>query len=253
MQARYAHISLDAGTSETYQRLKGGDCGSFEVVMANIEALASAKRSSSSRTEIIVSFLLQSENFLELPFLSGQLRRLNVNLEIKMQQYDERRLMSEVEVERAYRIIRDLRGRDECEVYKIVAVQNQHEALQKISKRQSLIDFASCYASKLGLSATVDPHGNVQSCCQYHQPTLGILGTIQSGFAEIWRAGVAPPPIGKDPRVHCLNCSPSDEFINRFVTFLKRAYGTDPTFLDWVEQNFVSTGRQMKIGSEINE
>jgi len=234
--AKFAHISIDAGSDATYQRLKKGRPGDFEQVMANLETLAHGRAAASSRVEVVASLLLQSDNFREIPALSQRLKHVGVDtLEIKMQHFDARRGMRHAEVEEAYRLIDAVRQADEGPGYRIVKVQDIQEALAKVAPDARPIDFPVCYANRLGLNATVDPTGGLQTCCQYYQATLGCQGQIHDGFVAIWGSEQRRRTLLKDPRRHCVNCSPSDEFVNRFVACLQRAYEYDPTILTWVE------------------
>lgn len=240
MAANYVHVSLDAGSDLTYQRLKGGREGDFEKVLGNISALAALKRFAKSNVEIVVSFLLQDENFREVPILSKELKRIGVEiLELKMQHFDKRRHMTPDTVHEAYEIIRKVQCEDDCASYRVVIVQSEDLALAKIREGTPTIDFPRCFANQLGLNATVDPRGNLQTCCQYYQQTLGPQGHVSAGFSSLWAGEKRTELLKRDPRKTCVNCSPSDEFVNRFVAFLCKAHCEDPSFLSWVEENFV--------------
>jgi hypothetical protein len=120
--------------------------------------------------------------------------------------------------------------------FRVVIVQSREQAHSKVHDGRQQVDFDRCYANLLGLNGTVDPDGSLQSCCQYYQKTLGPVGSISSqSLRSVWFGDNRRNILNLEPRAHCINCSPSDEFVNRFVQFLKDAYGLDPHFLDWVE------------------
>ena len=251
MRAQYVHISLDAGTDETYQKLKHGKTGNFDIVLSGIKKLALKKKGmGSERPEIVVSFLLQDENYREILQTSKVLKSIGVNtFEIKMQHFDERRQMSELTVHEAYRLVQTAKSDDEDSPdYQVLAVQSEAMALTKIRAGSPAVDFPRCYANLLGLNSTIDARGNIQTCCQYFQTsndqthsehTLGVQGKLKGGLASAWKSPERAEVLKRDPRKICSQCSPSDEFVNRFVSFLCDASREDPSFLDWVERNYV--------------
>lgn len=240
MAANYVHVSLDAGCDLTYQRLKAGRPGNFEKVLANLEGLASLKRVLGSNVEIVVSFLIQDENYREIPVVSKRLKALGVEtFELKMQHFDERRHMTPGTVHEAYELIRKVQSEDDSATYRVVVVQSEDVALARIRTNGRSIDFPRCFANQLGLNATVDPRGNLQTCCQYYQRTLGVQGKVSEGLRDLWRGPERTKLMQLDPRITCINCSPSDEFVNRFVAFLCKAHAEDPSFLSWIEENYV--------------
>jgi len=247
MVAEYVHISLDAGRDETYRKLKGGRQGSATRVLENVKMLAARRNEKHSGLEIVVSLLLQEENYKEIPELSKRLRGSGVNtFEIKMQHFDERRHMKEQAVHEAYHLVQDTKKEDDGVDYKVLAVQSEDAAVNKIRAGAPAIDFRRCYANLLGLNATIDARGNIQTCCQYYQTsagkehTIGVQGSLSQGFSTIWNSAERLAVLNRDPRGICSSCSPSDEFINRFVAFLRKADLEDPSFLDWVQKHFVS-------------
>jgi hypothetical protein len=186
---------------------------------------------------VVVSFLLQAENFRELDILGRQLKDIGVDsLEVKMQHFDARRHMSEDGVEQAYRCIDQVRRLDDGR-FRVVVVQSKEDALKKVRAATDRITFSRCYANELGLNPTVDPEGFLQTCCQYYQSTLGRQGSAKlEGFEEVWKGKKRRSALDRNPQGICDNCSPSDEFLNRFVDFLREANGVDGSLLTWVQK-----------------
>jgi radical SAM protein with 4Fe4S-binding SPASM domain len=237
LRAKYVHVSLDAFSDATYRSLKKGRPRDFQRVLTNLRLLARLRREAGSPMQVVVSFLLQSENYREIPGLSRHLKETGVDvLEIKMMHHDSRRGMTPDQVREAYHLLEEVQRTDEDTTYRLVRVQDEEEALAKLRGVPSPIDFPCCYANRLGLNTTIDPRGNVQSCCQYYQGTLGVQGNISDGLETVWNSDLRREVLRRDPRDHCIECSPSGRFVNRFVDFLRRAYEQDPTFLDWVEE-----------------
>jgi MoaA/NifB/PqqE/SkfB family radical SAM enzyme len=238
LAARQVHVSVDAGSDETYRRLKRGRHGDFQTVVDNIAALV-RERGSTPTPEIVVSYLLQEDNVDELPGFARQIKTLGVDtIEIKMQHYDARRVMLKGDVDRAYECIGELTQYLDDHTFRTVVVQTRAEANKKLDADRSAVDFEMCYANLLGLNATIDPTGKVHMCCQYHQPTLDEIGDVggAESFDALWHGDRRLSALRAAPRDKCQNCSPSDQFVNRFVEFLTQAHSGDSSFLDWVEQ-----------------
>jgi pyruvate-formate lyase-activating enzyme len=255
MNANYVHVSLDAGTDETYRRLKRGRTGDFDTVLKHVTEILQRRelrRKDFHRRQdrdvepaVVVSVLLQPENFRELLAISQRVKDMGVDsVEIKMQHFHADRRMSEREVKEAYRVIDEVRQLDDGR-FCVVVVQSEDQAIGKVRGNDVSITFSRCYANELGLNATVDPAGNLQTCCQYYQGTLGPQGcATKLGFGQVWSSDERRATLRRDPREilsdrqdqyqrRCTNCSPSDEFVNRFIDFLRRANEEDPEFLTW--------------------
>ena len=238
LSAKYIHVSVDAGSDETYQHLKRGKPGDFENVINNIALLREARGRIGEGPEIVVSFLLQEENYSELRSLAERAKAIAVDsLEVKMQHFDARRMMSRKAVAEVYDAI-DQMSRDlSDDKFRIIVVQGRDEAFRKIQPDAQPISFKKCYAGLLGLNHTIDPAGTVWACCQYYQKTLGSFGNIKEKSLEsIWTGPVRRTKLEVNPTGVCVNCSPSDEFVNKFVHFLQEAHERDDSFLDWIEK-----------------
>ena len=238
MSAQYVHVSIDAGSEETYHRLKGGVRGDFAKAINGVENLRK-QRGKEEKPEIVVSYLLQMENYRELEGLAVCAESAGADvLEVKMQHFDSRRVMSEQAVRESLESIERIRRSLASPKFRVVAVQDDGEALAKV--RKSSIPFTRCYAHELGLSSTISAIGEVQTCCQSYQPTLGAMGNLKKeGFVPIWNSARRSEILMSDPSKHCESCSPSDDFVNRFVHFLRMSQEEDGTFLKWVEEEAI--------------
>jgi MoaA/NifB/PqqE/SkfB family radical SAM enzyme len=240
MTADYVHISIDAGSEQTYHDLKGGKLGDYSRALGAVSRLQ-AQRGGGRTPQIVVSYLLQMENFNELESLAAVVRAAGADvLEIKMQHYDAARIMAEEAVLEALRSIKRISASLSSSSFRIVAVQDEVDAIAKV--HQPSVPFHHCYAHELGLSTTVTATGEVQTCCQYYQSTLGALGSLKDGntFPVIWRGARRNTILrSSEPSKVCDSCSPSDDFVNRFLHFLQTENSKDPTFLGWVEEEVV--------------
>jgi hypothetical protein len=195
------------------------------------------QRGSASTPEIIVSCVLQQANYRELGKLAESAKKKGADsLEIKMQHFDARRGMTEAAVRHAFASIDEIRRTHAGPEFRVIAVQDESAAIAKIKPDRNQISFSRCYANELGLNATISATAEVNTCCQYYQNTLGVVGDVsRTRFKAIWFSGKRREVLKGDAKVKCVNCSPSDDFVNRFVQFLADSHASDPKFLDWVE------------------
>lgn len=250
LRAEFVHVSLDAGCDATYRRLKKGRPGDFHRVVENLGELARLRTEAASHVRIVASVVLQSENYREMPALSPMLKETGVDvLEVKMMHFDPRRGMTADEVHETYRLLAEVRLADEDATFRVVEVQTEEEALAKLHPDPRSVDFPTCYAGRLGLNTTISPRSEVQSCCQYYQPTLGVMGRLEDGFGAVWAGRQREAVLAGDPRTKCVNCSPSDQFVNQFVDFLRQANKLDATFLDWAEATILHAREESATAS----
>jgi wyosine [tRNA(Phe)-imidazoG37] synthetase (radical SAM superfamily) len=261
MKSTYVHVSLDAGSPETYRDLKGGKEEYFERVMSNIQRLVEMRKAEGSKTRIIVSWLLQSENYQELEGVAQRLNTMGIDdLQIKMQHWDEHRHMTRDEVKSFYeKSVKKVRK--QAPNVTVTLVQDEEMAMAKIGvsrkKRSDLVQigetaktefmpFDQCFAQRLRANTTIGPaaatnpkslsvEGLVHACCQYFEKqVLEPFGetdgmNLRAVLESLTRENILST---QSPRDRCKQCSPSDYFINFFMQFLIDTYDFYPAILD---------------------
>jgi len=239
LSAQFAHISLDAGSDDMYQKLKSAKPRWYWGVIANIERLANHKVASGSQVHIIVSLLLQAENYNEIPRLDKLLRSIGANtFEIKMQHFDEHRVMSESQVKEAFELVRGIQEQDRPASYRIVTNQTEAQALAKVHPSNEHVQADVCYSAALG-NCTITATGKLAPCCHYFYPTIGDFGSIEHGVDAAWQRGESV--LKRPPRSVCTQCAPSDARIISFVEMVKSALD-DATFLEWAQARVAAEG-----------
>jgi radical SAM protein with 4Fe4S-binding SPASM domain len=75
---RYIHISVDAGTKETYEKIRKG--GKWETLNQNISELIKARKNRNLKRPLVsTNFVLMKNNFRELPQYVKKMAELNVD------------------------------------------------------------------------------------------------------------------------------------------------------------------------------
>jgi hypothetical protein len=252
---QWAHVSLDAGSNKTYVELKKNKpyvppsrpnvIGPFDVVIMNIERMVKQRQAAESSAKIVVSVVVQNENYPEVEGLAHRLKAMGVDVfQIKMQHFDERRIMPRSTVRAFYRQIlpkiKDLADKrfmvevlppDEESAH----FKNEGQLIQIIKKTgravlASPIDFHRCW---VGLwSRTLTPDGFLNRCCQVHSEILPPDGNIyDTPLKDIWESAQNALNSTLDPRGTCRECAPQDLFMNRLISFLHEAATLNPLLI----------------------
>lgn len=78
-RARWVRVSLDAGSPETYARIRGVSASQFERALKSIEKLVAAKSFCMSDTTIGISFVVTRENYREIVDAARRAKSLGVD------------------------------------------------------------------------------------------------------------------------------------------------------------------------------
>ncbi len=250
---QWAHVSLDAGSNKTYVELKKnrayveprpGVMGPYDVVMFNINRMLQQRKKTGSEGRVIVSVLIQSENYMEIEGLAGRLKDMHIDLfQIKMQHFDQRRMMPPSAIDYFYDTIKPkieaLEDKDFLLEFlpnsKAAArTKNEGQLLQIIRNKNTVtpvlaspIDFEYCAVQDY--SRTISPDGSVNACCQVHDAILPSAGNIFNNSLQDILASERNAQISQmDPRGICNNCAPSDRYMNKLVSVLCMAARVNP-------------------------
>jgi MoaA/NifB/PqqE/SkfB family radical SAM enzyme len=243
MHAEYVHVSLDAGSEQTYQSLKQGKKGFYTRVMNNLKVLVERRKETRSKVQVVVSCLLQPENVHQLVSMSKSVRDLGVDqFQLKMQHFDPHRGMTAAQVRRVYeRLIPRIRKLLEGSRTRLMPLQSEPVALVKIAGTAAEMSFERCYAWLAG-GVTIRPHnqgggGVIERCCHYAMGALGSVGiTTGPDLVQILKDAQRPEIAHQDPRGICTECPPYDLWLNKFMDFYVKAHRSDPTFDPWARR-----------------
>jgi len=242
MHATFIQFSVDAGTAETYRTLKfslggkksGGE-NLFEHVMANMDFLMMLRAEMVRTPEMVISFLLQSQNHHEIKTLFDRISKHgDIHYQIKMQHFHVDRAMKDEEIDWVYqKAIPSIRKANAGRRGQISVVQDEALAHEKAHGLVQIgggsvnhTPFDRCWVAWLG-SSVVSADGN-HPCCEYYNGKN--LPAWQNGlFSAGRRYSLEQAP-------HCEGCSPTDGFINSFVQFLIRLYPSYPEILEWTQE-----------------
>ena len=204
MGMEYVNISLDAGSRESYLKLKGSD--QFHMVLSNIRTLDAIRKERDSRLEITVGYILNRNNYREIPnvvkMLIGYVDMVRFKVNILNSD------MSKEELDEAYSLI-DEAKKYENERFKIIRIHSRLEA-----ERMQKPTFGRCYFMNL----------------------MGCIGCDGKPYPCDHKTYFGGDKKDLVPKRDCELCPPMGFRVNRLLEFMEQEYKKDPKFLDWVEE-----------------
>jgi len=178
----YVHVSVDAGTPETFARVK---CGSrpyggalFERMMTNIAALAARRDATGSSMKLNASFVVTATSFAEVYEAARRLQAAGVqSLRIKHDNAERLRLTGEQRAE-ALRLL----DRIEAE---LAGPSFQLIRIHQIDDEPYARHFTRCTITDL--MAAIGSDGQLYPCNYHPRPHGASYGSaVEQSFAEVW-------------------------------------------------------------------
>jgi len=225
----YINVSFDAGTPETYAKLKyqGKPHGKtlFEKVVGNVEKLVEARNESpDSKLQINSSFILYPENYHEIYEAAKLLKSIGVGTLRMKQDISARRLLSPDQMEEARELVAKVDGLVD-DKFKFVKIHQ----FDRPSDMQRL--FHKCVITDL--MAAIGSDGNVYPC-NYNATTEGkpYGNAIDSSFQEIWEGESRRQVKSNIPNICPPYCDPFKTRANNLlqaVSDSQQAFGIEKT------------------------
>ncbi|MBD2809861.1 radical SAM protein [Xenorhabdus sp. Vera] len=219
----YINISVDAGSNETYNKLKCSSRASqlqeLDKVFSNIYLLKQFKELNSTNLEINCSCILYPENFREIYSLAKKLKSLGVsNLRLKKDIYGEK-VLSESERAECLKLVEKIRDDLEDSSFKLITVHDLNNLQEQMQ------DFSSCLISKM--MAAVGSDGMLYPCNYHPKPNGHYIGNlVEKPLEEIWESRYRAD-IDKQLPVICPSvCDPFKTRSNRLFDKLNHKYKT---------------------------
>lgn len=212
----YVHISLDAGTPETFAFTKSKanyDCGkeNFNRILRNINSLAKLKREQGTSLKINVGFIANPHNHKEVFEISRRVKEEGADsIRFKCDVAGKWPINSE-QIAYVAEQIKKAKSEIEDENFSVIQVHTEEE--MRCSAR---LDFKKCYSHHLW--ATIGSDGNVYPCDFTTFPGAPHYGNvINRPFKDIWEGPLRKQIIGGIPAVCHKICSPFAMRINHFL------------------------------------
>jgi MoaA/NifB/PqqE/SkfB family radical SAM enzyme len=237
----YVHISLDAGTAETFAFSKSKanyDEGkkNFDLILKNINSLASLKRTRNTKMALNIGFMINQYNYKEIYDISKRVKeegadsiRFKCDVAGKWKLSDEQIQVIDGQIKQA---------KNDLENNGFRAIQVHTDEEMKISAR---LDFQKCYSHHFW--GTIGSDGNVYPCDFTTFPGAPHYGNaINKSFKDVWEGPLRHQIIGGVPAVCHKICSPFAIRINYFLNRIK-------TIVDEKGMEFVESQRNEVLKS----
>jgi MoaA/NifB/PqqE/SkfB family radical SAM enzyme len=209
------NISLDAGTTETLNKIKPG---SRNVTIENIlAASARIKEIAEDNTEITVSYVITVDNYKEIVEATKRSRNNADNIRFRIDltdrnisklHYDE--IMDQLSEAKTY----------QYDDFRVIAIHSSNEMGAIDSSTFSSRDKGyACFTAKLwsciGADGCLYPCGHVAMGKQAHAGSL-----LENDFKDLWESRERMDCVATLPGVHCDICSPFSLRTNSFLSYL---------------------------------
>lgn len=222
----YVSVSLDAGSMETMNKLKGHNDNTFERIVANIAGLADFKRRNKEKFRLTVGYLLHPGNYKEIVKATSIVKDTGADIiQFKVPFGNGIKPFTKDKVKKVYELIQAAKQYDDAG-FKVVPMQTVTEQEKELVGQLPEPCFSKCYAQFI--NSVVGADGNVYSCVHYYynQRVSDVsgepIGNIHNqSFKEIWESDKRKRLIeGIDPSKHCNRCNRYDHRANLFINFL---------------------------------
>jgi sulfatase maturation enzyme AslB (radical SAM superfamily) len=245
----YINISVDAGSNETYNRLKCSgrisQLNALDNVFSNIHRLKKFKDSHSSDIEINCSCILYPENFREIYSLAKRLKLLGVStLRLKKDIYGEK-VLNESERIEYMNLVEKIRDDLECPSFSLITVHdlnNPHEQVQ---------DFNTCLISKM--MAAVGSDGMLYPCNYHPRPNGYSIGNlVEKSLEELWESKYRTDIDKQLPGICPSVCDPFKTRSNRLfdkLNYQYKLYGPEQIRTFFIEAENIFEERKNETSS----
>lgn len=230
--ANYVRVSLDVGSNEMYNLLKGTKGKPFNRIIGNLTELAKLKRERKTKVRIGVSFIIQPENVSEIISITEKVKSIGADdIQFKLAMADLLGRLTREQVDTAYQHLETAKTRYSTEKFSVIIMQTKKEAIKEMTTSISP-DYDVCYPHHL--MSVIGPEGNVYPCCEHTDRPGESFGNVnKSSFAEIWSGKRKQEVMGSiNPSIDCPICSRYNARINRLLNFLAFEYLKDPNFFN---------------------
>lgn len=240
----YVRVSLDAGSNETFNALKGTRGAPFDVILANLRELVAVRQAEHTSVRIGISYILQPENIAEVLSVTDRAMSIGIDsVQFKLALSDPMGRLTEEQIDAAYEQLAAAKARYPREQLQIAVMQSKEEAIGEMSE-PVCPDFDVCYAHNV--MSVIGPDGNVYPCCEHTDRPEESFGNVEtSSFEEIWLGRQKRDVMARlRPRESCTVCSRYNTRINRFLEFLAAEYSKDAGFLELLRSVHASVSKE---------
>ncbi|OGC05674.1 hypothetical protein A2230_03325 [candidate division WOR-1 bacterium RIFOXYA2_FULL_36_21] len=214
----YVHISLDAGSPETFRLLKQPKSkeNKFEGILENISDIATLKAQRRGKINIVVGFVITPYNVHEIYSIAMRLK--NIGVEVLRFKLDISLTfpLSYSQISLAKQQIERIKKELEDDKFEVIAIHDLED------KERGKRDFSECFAHFFW--GTIGSDANVYPCDHNTFPGApGYGNAIKRPFGEIWEGRLRRVLVEGNifPEVCPPVCSPFGACVNPFMAFLK--------------------------------
>ncbi|MDO5557029.1 MAG: radical SAM protein [Clostridia bacterium] len=215
----YILISLDAGTPQTYSKLKcdNKEKDMFDKIVTNIEGLIRYKKNNNSNIDVNIGYMVNKLNYCELYNVAKKLKEIGIHYLRLKTDISSQIVLNEAENKELKMQIRNIKNDIEDNYFKIIEIHKIGNEEQKYR------DFKKCFIHYLYGAISAD--GRVYPC-NYHPKVNGYSyeSSIEKKFGDIWDK-IQKYEIDKEiPNICPDRCDPFKTRANRLLELAYTIY-----------------------------
>lgn len=218
----WVRVSLDAGTEETYRKVRGVPAGTFDQVLSNVRELTRRRTESGSRVYVGLSFVVTADNWQDIPVVVEIAEGLGVdNLRFSAVFSNDDDGFYEGFGDEAAALCQQAAGAQPNGLLVSDNFSNRRDDL-----KQGAPDYDRCWYQHLTTYVGADQE--VYRCCLLAYNERGRLGSLKGRtFKEFWNDPATVASLaGLNPR-ECARCqfNERNRAIQRIVDMIPERHG----------------------------
>ncbi|MFI6488427.1 SPASM domain-containing protein [Streptomyces sp. NPDC050564] len=223
LDAGYVHISIDAGTAQTYAALKygGRPAGKamFERALTHLERLVRWRVETGSTVEIKTSFVMYPENYHEVHTAAELVRAAGADSLRLKQDNSGHRPLSPEQARHAAQLIGRIRSELVTDTFRL------HE-IHRVGRNGEMARSCST-CSITDLMAAVGSDGHLYPCNYHPRPGGFSYGSaLDESFSAVWEGELRRQLRGRLPEICPKVCDPFKNRSNRLLAEAKSIAAT---------------------------
>ncbi|MFH1711190.1 MAG: radical SAM protein, partial [Nanoarchaeota archaeon] len=223
IDSTYVSVSLDAGTSKTFNNLKGHSTEVFEVILNNMKRFAELRRDRESKTRFGAGFMIHPGNYFEAVAAAKRVKETGADMiQFKVPYFLGSAAFTQEHLPAVLRSLEEAREYSD-DNFKVFFMQQKGEQEKELTGLLPKPDFQKCYAQFI--NGVIAASGKVYPCVHFGYNT-GLSGqamgdVYNESFKEIWEGDKRAKMIDKIcPSSDCSICNRYDTRMNIFLDFL---------------------------------
>jgi len=210
------NLSLDAGSEETFVKIKGRL--GYQRILYNLEKLIEKREQENTNLNVTVSYVVGKENYNETSKLAKEIKNIGVDQLVFRVNFTELEDIQKISDKIIYNL--DRAKEYQRDDFKVISIYSDEDIKENDSAFNS--NGRKCFNQHFW--ACIGPDCNLYACGHRTYHGVESYGNLlKKSFKEIWESEERRNCLENLPDDNCKFCSPSSTRRNDFMTFLSNS------------------------------